>query len=323
MLATYSEHRFFAAEARRWSYGIASDRWRLRHKDFKSINICLPPADEQDAIVRYLDHAADIINRYIGTKQRLIVLLEDQRQAVIHQAVTRGLDPDAPVKPSGVEWLGDAPAHWETRRLRTVIALRVSNVDKHTKDGETPVRLCNYMDVYYNHTITNDLPFIRATASASEIERFRLRSNDVVITKDSETWEDIAVPALVTEAGDDLICGYHLAILRPNGVIEGPYLAKVLATPQIANQFHVSAQGITRYGITQNDILSAIVPLPPLNEQVAIVEYLDQATAGIDTAIARARRQIELMPEYRTRLIADAVTGQIDVRHSGPASTAQ
>ena len=283
-----------------------------------NVAIPLPPLEEQAAIVRYLDHADEIINRYISAKERLIALLEEQRQAVIHQAVTRGLDPNVRLKPSGVECLGDVPAHWQNRRLRSVIEMRVSNVDKHTKDGETPIRLCNYVDVYYNYTITNDLSFMRATASPSEIERFRLQRNDVVITKDSETWDDIAVPALVTDPPNDLICGYHLAILRPNGPIEGSYLARVLQAPQIAYQFHVSAQGITRYGLTHHDILSSIVPLPPLAEQAAIAEYLDSATAGIDAAIARAHRQIELLDEYRTRLIADVVTGQLDVRHYHP-----
>ena len=283
-----------------------------------NVTIPLPPPEEQTTIVRYLDHADELINRYISAKERLITLLEEQRQAVIHQAVTRGLDPNVRLKPSGVECLGDVPAHWQNRRLRSVIEMRVSNVDKHTKDGETPIRLCNYVDVYYNYTITNDLSFMRATASPSEIERFRLQRNDVVITKDSETWDDIAVPALVTDPPNDLICGYHLAILRPNGPIEGSYLARVLQAPQIAYQFHVSAQGITRYGLTHHDILSSTVPLPPLAEQAAIAEYLDSTTAGIDAAIARAHRQIELLDEYRTRLIADVVTGQLDVRHYHP-----
>ena len=296
------------------SKGIWVSRLQLTDESFLDAPFPLPPLDEQAAIVRYLDHADELINRYISAKEQLITLLEEQRQAVIQQAVTRGVDSAASIKPSGVEWLDDVPEHWEMRRLRSVIALRVSNVDKHSKDGETPVRLCNYVDVYYNHTITNDLPLMRATASASEIARFRLQRHDVVITKDSETWEDIAVPALVTDPANDLICGYHLAILRPQEVIKGPYLAKALQAQGIANQFRVSAQGITRYGLTHNDILSAKVPIPPINEQTAIVDLLDQATTDIDAAIARARRQIVLLNQYRTRLIADVVTGQLDVR---------
>ena len=106
-------------------------------------------------------------------------------------------------------------SYWATRRIRTVAEMRVSNVDKHTREGEMPVRLCNYVDVYKNDRITQQIPFMRATASEEEIDKFKLNRNDVVITKDSETWDDIGVPALVTEPADDLISGYHLAILRP------------------------------------------------------------------------------------------------------------
>ena len=124
-------------------------------------------------------------------------------------------------KPSGVPWLGDVPGHWEVRRLRTIADMRVSNVDKHTNDDELPVRLCNYVDVYYNDRITQAIPFMAATASPDEVERFRLQRGDVLITKDSETWDDIAVPALVVDAADDLLCGYHLAILRPKESLLG------------------------------------------------------------------------------------------------------
>ena len=118
-------------------------------------------------------------------------------------------------KPSAHEWLGDMPEHWEVRRLRTVVDMRVSNVDKHTREDEIPVRLCNYVDVYKNDRITPTMPFMAATASRDEIERFRLESGDVLITKDSETWDDIGVPALVVESAHDLLSGYHLALLRP------------------------------------------------------------------------------------------------------------
>ena len=194
--------------------------------------------------------------------------------------------------------------------------MRVSNVDKHVRDDEIPVRLCNYVDVYKNDSITPGMDFMRATASLGEIERFRLQRNDVLITKDSETWNDIGVPALVAETADDLICGYHLALLRPYGKLWGPYLNRVLQTKGVAHQFHVQANGVTRYGLTHAGIQSVWLPLPPRSEQCSIVEHLDKATADIDAAITRARRQIELVQEYRTRLIADVVTGKLDVREA-------
>ena len=291
-------------------------RYGLTHSGIQSVCIPLPPLPEQRAIVRYLDHADRRIRRYVRAKRRLVALLEEERQVVINWAVTRGLGPNVRLKPSGVEWLGDVPKHWEVRRLRTVSEMRVSNVDKHTKEDEVPVRLCNYVDVYRNKCITPTMPFMTATASLTEIERFRLVQNDVLITKDSEAFDDIGVPALVTESADDLLSGYHLAILRPFKETLGTFLARTIESKAVAYQFHVRANGVTRYGLTHNGIQSVQIPLPPLAEQTAIVEYLDKATASIDAAIVRARRQIELVEEYRARLIADVVTGKLDVREA-------
>lgn len=305
------------------STGITDSRLRLYPEQFLSIPLLCPPFPEQTAIVRYLDHADRRICRYVEAKQRLIALLEEERQAVVNRAITRGLDPNVPLKPSGVEWLGNVPEHWEVRRLQTVVNMRVSNVDKHTREDEIPVRLCNYVDVYKNDRITQAIPFTSATASQDEIARFRLERGDVLITKDSEAWDDIGVPALAEETADDLICGYHLALLRPSSEIVGAYLARALQSKPVTYQFHVVANGVTRFGLTHNGIQSVRLPLPPLSEQTTIVEFLDHATAEADVAIARARRQIELLEEYRTRLIADVVTGQIDVRNFSAADIGQ
>ena len=307
----------FSKEAERWSYGITSDMWSLRPEHFKMIDSCVPPLSEQTAIVRYLNHTTERVQSYINAKERLIDLLEEQRQAIIQRAVTRGLDPNVRLKPSGVEWLGEVPAHWEVRRLRNTADMRVSNVDKHIKKSEKPVRLCNYVDVYNNDYVNEQMDFMQATATAEEIEHFRLKKGDVLITKDSESWDDIAVPALVVEPAFDLISGYHLALLRPRpDVIIGSYLLRALQSKSLTYQFHIEAKGVTRYGLTHNGIKSVWLPLPPLTEQTAIVEYLEKATADIDSATHRARREIELLKKYRTRLVADVVTGKLDVREA-------
>ena len=294
--------------------GIRERSSDFRYTDFASQLVPFPPLLEQTAIVRYIDHADERIRHYVSGKQKLIRLLEEEKQAIISHAVTHGLAPNVRLKRSGVEWLGDVPTHWEVRRLRTVVEMRVSNVDKHTKENELPVRLCNYVDVYKNDHITQEMSFMKATASPDEVEKFRLKKDDVLITKDSEAWDDIGVPALVTEPADDLISGYHLALLRPLKHMLGAYLARTLQSKTVAHQFYVEARGVTRYGLTYAGIQSMHLPLPPLPEQTAIVEYLDKATADIDTAISRVRHQIELLQEYRTRLIADVVTGKLDVR---------
>jgi type I restriction enzyme, S subunit len=117
-------------------------------------------------------------------------------------------------KPSGVAWLGSMPSHWTFGRLKFSATSRTSNVDKHTKDDELPVELCNYVDVYNNDFITSELTFMKASATEPEIERFEIKKGDVLITKDSESWDDIAVPAMVAEDLGGVLCGYHLAIIR-------------------------------------------------------------------------------------------------------------
>ena len=211
-----------------------------------------------------------------------------------------------------VKWLGLLPGHWKPQRLGTIAEMRVSNVDKHSKEEELPVRLCNYVDVYKNDHISRDMPFMRATASTEEIGRFRLRKYDVLITKDSETWDDIGVPALVTEPADDLISGYHLALLRPNGDILGPYLFRTLQSRGVAQQFHIGANGVTRYGLTHNTIRSVILPLPPLDEQAAIVRYLDDADQRIRAYVSAKERLIALLEEERQAVIHQAVTKGLD-----------
>ncbi len=215
-------------------------------------------------------------------------------------------------KPSGAPWLGNVPAHWEVRRLRTVAEMRVSNVDKHTKEGELPVRLCNYVDVYKNDRITESMPFMSATATDDEIARFRLKQGDVLITKDSETWDDIGIPALVAESSDNLVSGYHLALLRPYSGILGRYLARALQTKAVAYQFHVRANGVTRFGLTHRGIQSVQIPLPPLPEQRGIVRYLDHVDGRIRRYVDAKEKLVGLLEEERQAVVNRAVTRGLD-----------
>ena len=216
-------------------------------------------------------------------------------------------------KPSAVEWLGDVPEHWEVRRLRSVAEMRVSNVDKHTKEDEFPVRLCNYMEVYKNDRIALAMPFMRATASRGEIQRFRLERDDVLITKDSEAWDDIGIPALVTESAADLLAGYHLALLRPFKVTLGAYLARALESRTVAHQFHIAANGVTRFGLTHQAIHSIRLPLPPLPEQAAIVRYLDHVDWCIRPYVRAKRKLIALLEEEKQAVVNQAVTRGLDL----------
>jgi type I restriction enzyme S subunit len=200
-------------------------------------------------------------------------------------------------------------ADWTPIRLSDVAKVRVSNVDKKTNPGERPVRLCNYLDVYTNDYITDRLEFMEASVTPSEFDRFALKRGDVIITKDSETPDDIGVAAIVSEDIEQLVCGYHLALIRPNQEEVDPvYLAKQLATHPVARYFGVHATGSTRYGLPTAAIENLLIPKAARPEQEKIAEIL----VGIDKAIALNEQFIAKHHRIKTGLAYDLLTGGID-----------
>jgi type I restriction enzyme S subunit len=209
---------------------------------------------------------------------------------------------------SGVDWLGEIPAHWDVKRLKSLGDIRPSNIDKKTVDDQHPVRLCNYTDVYYRDLITEDIEFMEATATPEQIRRFELRAGDVIITKDSESADDIAVAAFVPGDLPGVVCGYHLALIRPISKIDGRYLFRAFAATPLSGQFEISARGITRYGLSYAAIADAFMLVPPLSEQRAIAAFLDRKTGEIDALIAKKRELIARLQEQRSAIISHAVT---------------
>ena len=207
--------------------------------------------------------------------------------------------------------LKNLPSHWRVVRLKDIATISFSNVDKLTQDAEIPVKLCNYVDVYHNDFITEELPFMEATAIASEIERFSLQRGDVLITKDSESWDDIAVPAYVAQTFENILCGYHLAMVRPHQ-INGRYLFRAFSSQALNTQFSLSVSGVTRFGLGRSAIADALFPLPPMSEQIAIANYLDQQTAQIDALIKAMERLLIVLAEKRQATITHAVTRGLD-----------
>lgn len=310
---------FYWLHARRsylTSLGCGGAQSNLSQDLLKSISIPAPSLPEQYVIARFLDRETAKIDTLIEKQERLIDLLQERRIALISHAVSKGLDSNVPMKDSGIEWLGEIPAHWEVKRLKSLAGVKVSNVDKKTIVGQTTVKLCNYVDVYYNETIHSDLRFMEATATQDQIRRFSLCAGDVLITKDSEDWTDIAVPSVVAEDLPSVLCGYHLAQIRPNYDCEGSFLSRAFESLSLRGQYHVAANGITRFGLTNNVIRDSIFAMPPLSEQQDIATFLDRETAGIDGLVAKIHQAIKLQKELRSALISAAVTGKIDVRQT-------
>lgn len=317
--STYYSYLFrtdvYMREVNKYSRGIVADRNRLYWDEFKQMPALVPPLAEQDQIVSYLRAQDARIARFIKAKRELIGLLTEQKLRVIDHAVTRGLDASVKLKPSGIEWLGEVPEHWEVVLLKHIADVRFSGVDKHSRDDETPVRLCNYTDVYKNDRITSDMDLMRATATKVETARLTLKGDDVILTKDSETPDDIGVPAWVPEDLPDVVCAYHLGLLRPESTrVLGEFLFRAISSARIARQFHVLATGVTRFALGKHDVKNVIVTLPPVEEQKLLCHWITDECQPLDDAIVRAEEEIKLIREYRDRLIFDVVTGQIDVR---------
>jgi len=214
-----------------------------------------------------------------------------------------------------LDWAAELPDQWEAKPLRSTADYVVSNVDKVPAENEVPVRLCNYTDVYNNEFITLSLDFMQATASEGEIAKFGLLVDDVVITKDSESWDDIGVPALVRETAIDLVCGYHLALLRPRKQkMDGAFLFRCLQAKPVRVQLELAANGVTRFGIPKSEIGAMTLPVPPLPKQRAIADYLDRETARLDALVAAKERVLGLLAEKRRALITRAVTRGLDPR---------
>ena len=206
-------------------------------------------------------------------------------------------------------YLKALPSEWGETRMGNVADILFSNVDKHTFETETPVALCNYVDVYKNDCITSAIPFMQASAEPREIARFQIQKGDVLVTKDSETPDDIAIPALVAEDLPGVLCGYHLALIRPrHHKIDGPYLAWLHRSKAFRSHYEAQAVGVTRFGLSQSVFKDARIPLPPSAEQESIAAYLDASCAAIDAAMLAKRQQLETLDALRKAIIQRAVT---------------
>ena len=198
-----------------------------------------------------------------------------------------------------------APDGWQVVRLGDVAEIAFSSVDKKTVDSEVPVELCNYTDVFYNRRIRPGMDFMAATASPVECDRWALRKGDVLFTKDSETPDEIGIPAYVTADMPEVLCGYHLGLARPHAdLVDGACLAELLRSPSTAGQFARIANGVTRFGLTLGATSSLQILLPPLPEQRAIAAVLD----SIDDAIERTEAVIAATERLRDALLHELLT---------------
>ena len=281
----------------------------------KDLALALPPLPEQTAIVRFLDHAHRRIRRYIRAKQKLIALLEEQKQAIIHQAVTGQIDvrtgqPYPAYQPSGVEWLGDVPAHWEVAALRHRYSQCLGKMlDSKRITGNHSLPYLRNVDVQWDQINIEDLPTM--DIAPDEYDRYTLREGDLLVCEGGE------VGRCALWSGELFRCGFQKALhrLRPlNAGQDVPrfmhYVLRAAVKGNAFNDGHLS----TIAHLTGDKLRAHHFPFPPASEQESLVAFLDAVLKQVDRAISGVGHQIELLQEYRARLTADVVTGKLDIR---------
>jgi type I restriction enzyme S subunit len=296
------------------SSGIHSSRLRLYPEHFLRIPIVVPPAEEQSAIVRFLDHASRRIDRYIRAKRKLIALLGEQKQAIIYRVVTHGLDPNVPMTNSRVAWLGEIPEHWKVWRVSQFA--RVGN-------GSTPSRArpaywnggtypwLNSSQVNRGHIYGSDQFVTNIALSECHLPRVAPGSVLVAITGQGKTRGMAAV------LGVEATINQHLAFITPRAdVVSSSFLHLAFVAAYSFLRAQSEDSGSTKGALTCEDLKRFKMALPPIAEQAALVDRVVAETEAIQEAVRRTEREIALLSEYRTRLIADVVTGQLDVREA-------
>ena len=280
-----------------------------------NVRLPLPPLPEQRAIAAYLDRKGDIARRYAIVARRIIATLRELRQIEIHDAVTRGLNEHAPLKPSGVAWLGDVPAHWDVCQVKRKYAIKLGKMLQNYPKRETDIAVpyLKVLNVQWAHVNTADAQTM--WASPRDIEQYGVRKGDLLVCEGGEGGRSAI---LDEEPPPNCIIQNALHRVRPLKDNSNAYLKYTMSAISTMGWFDAINNKATIAHFTVQKFGSLFIPSPPPAEQRAIAAHLDAQTAKIDAAIAHYERMAELVAEYWTVLAADAVTGRIDLRQTAP-----
>lgn len=279
---------------------------------FLQTKLPVPPKEEQDQIVRYLDWQNSRLNKLINAKKKEIALLEEQKQALISQAVTKGLDPHAPLKDSGIDWIGQIPEHWQYStlgKLTDIILGKMLTPRKKTAQDSLQEYLCA-RDIHFDNINTENLK--QMYFSPSELKQYRVKNGDLLIVEGGAA----GTSAIIENIGDRKIMVQNsVHILRSRSKLLNKYVYFWMYSLVRSSYISFCANVTTIPHYTKDKVKSTPIPVPPIKEQQDVIAYLDGVTNTIDETIANIALSISLLQEYRTRLVADVVTGQIDVRN--------
>ena len=304
----------YRAEYVRSSRGITTSRLRLYPPDFLNIPFAHPPLDEQRLIVRFLDWHGGQTAKLIRIKKRLIALLNEQKQFIIHHAVTRGFDSNVKLKPSGVPWLGDVPEGWEVRRLRSISRNVTSGSrgwSRYAADhGPLFIRIANLSRTGLHLRFDDVVRLALPATELGEAARTRALAGDLLLSITAF----IGSVAIVPEQLGEAYVSQHVACCKLNSEVDPRWVGYVLLSPIGQTHGALAMYGGTKQGLSLDDVKNYVVLLPPKGEQRDIANWIEHETQRTSHAIASVEREIALIQEYRTRLIADVVTGKLDVR---------
>lgn len=316
-----ANHRFFNYLLRTKGYvgeyfirskGIWISRLQLSDLQFLDIPIVLPPEEEQTSIVNYLDSKNEKINKFISNKKKLIDLLKEQRQCIINEAVTKGINQNAKTKPSNSDWLGNVPKHWEVKKLRFVGNCQ----NGMNKDGEffgSGFPFMSYGDVYKHESLPSTLSGL-AESTLADRKSYSVLEGDVFFTRTSETIEEIGFASTCTQSISDATFSGFLIRFRPRLNILLPEFSKYYFRSNLIRKAFIKDMNIiTRASLSQNLVKNLPVLIPPISEQQEIVNHIQSETKRIDIAISRIETEIEKVKELKQSLIAEVVTGKIKI----------
>lgn len=299
------------------SRGIMEMRLRLYFDQFGQIPLLYPPAAEQAAIVCFLDHVDRRIRRYLRAKRQLIALLNEQKQAIIHRAVTRGLDPHVRLKPSGVEWLGDMPEPWDLVRLKNVAKVQTGiTLGKHY--GHAVLEERPYLRVANVQTGRLDLTIVKRIAvPKTEVIGRQVEPGDVLMTEGGDI-DKLGRGCVWRGEIEGCLHQNHIFAVRPDQQRLLPdFLVMLMGSRHGRCYFEITAKRTTNLASTNSTTLGEFpLPLPDMKLQRQILNAVSEETTSLQIATNQAEREIELLREYRTRLVADVVTGKLDVREA-------
>jgi type I restriction enzyme S subunit len=313
----------FQQEFYRNGQGIVADLWTTNYSAMRDIRLAMPPLHEQKRIAVFLDRETGKIDELVAEQRRLMELLKEKRQAVISHAVTRGLNPAAPLKPSGIEWLNDIPAHWSVvsfKHLARAGAKTFTDGDwieapYITSDG---VRLLQTGNVGIGYFKEQGFRYV-SEETFNELQCTEVKPRDVLICRLDGP---VGRACLAPDLGVRMITSVDNAILKVADDVLPEFVVSLLSSVPWISWIDALCRvgGGFRLRISRSQLGEIRVPLPPLEEQLAIRERLGSLGIEFDTLTAEAQRAIDLLQERRTALISAAVTGQIDVRHVSPAA---